>query len=124
MALRAGYKGIKKDVADGLNSLNSATELATNKEVEEAVGVTELVHSDTLTVAAGGRETYSIPTKVGYVVESVTAWARGSGATANATVSLIGTDKKPELIACDNRDTEQSHSWTVYANVTYKKVSS
>ena len=124
MALKAGYKGIKKDVADGLNSLNSATELATDKEVEEAVGVTEFVHSQALTITAGGRGTYSIPTKGGYIVESVTAWARGIGATASATVSLIGSDKKPELIACDNRDAEASHTWTVYANVTYKKVSS
>lgn len=124
MALKAGYKGIKKSVADGLNSLNSATELATNKEVEEAVGVTELVHSQPLTIVAGGRETYSIPTKEGYIVESVTAWAGGLGATANANVSVIGTAGKPETIACDNRDAETSHTWTVYANVTYKKVSS
>ena len=124
MALKAGYKGIKKNVADGLNSLNSATELATDKEVEEAVGVVEMVHSGTLTVAAGGRASYSIPVKEGYVVESVTAWVAGTGATANASVSVIGSSTKPEIIACDNRDIEGSHSWILYANVTYKKVSS
>lgn len=124
MALKAGYKGIKKNVADGLNSLNSATELATDKEVEEAVGVVEMIHSGTLTVTAGGRASYSIPAKKGYVVESVTAWAFGIGATANASVSIIGSSIKPETIVCDNKDTEESHSWTLFANVTYKKVSS
>ena len=44
MALKAGYKGIKKYIADKLNALGDVDNLATDAEVSEAVdGVTDLM---------------------------------------------------------------------------------
>lgn len=123
MALKAGYKGIKKNVADGLNSLNSATELATDKEVEDAVGTVEMKHSNTVTIAAGERAQYVIPAKDGYRIEHVTPWVAGIGIASNSVVSLIGDNNGVLRVVVDNKD-EESHDWTIYVYVTYKKVSS